>query len=89
MRELHLRIRGKVQGVFFRATVHRWAQQLHIQGYVENAPDGEVVVVAQGKQEALEHLKKQCRQGPENAHVEEVIESWRPIQKQYTQFEIR
>jgi acylphosphatase len=42
-----------VQGVFYRATAARRAQELGIQGYARNLADGRVEVLACGQEEAV------------------------------------
>jgi acylphosphatase len=49
---------GRVQGVFYRATVQRHARALRIVGYARNLPDGRVEVLACGTEEALEAFVK-------------------------------
>jgi acylphosphatase len=44
---------GRVQGVFYRATAARRAQELKIRGYARNRPDGRVEVLACGTEEAV------------------------------------
>jgi acylphosphatase len=44
---------GRVQGVFYRATAARRAQELNIRGYARNLPDGRVEVLAYGAEEAV------------------------------------
>jgi acylphosphatase len=41
---------GRVQGVFYRATAVRRAQELGIHGYARNLPDGRVEVLACGEE---------------------------------------
>ena len=47
-------VSGRVQGVFYRATVARRARELGIDGYAENLADGRVEVLACGSPAALE-----------------------------------
>jgi acylphosphatase len=47
-------VSGRVQGVFYRATVARRARELGIDGYARNLPDGRVEVLACGPAAALE-----------------------------------
>jgi acylphosphatase len=47
-------IAGRVQGVFYRGTAARRAQELTIRGYARNLPDGRVEVLAYGDEEAVE-----------------------------------
>jgi len=44
---------GRVQGVFYRATAARRAQELGIVGHARNLPDGRVEVLACGPGEAV------------------------------------
>ena len=44
---------GRVQGVFYRATAARRAQELGISGYARNLPDGRVEVVACGDDDTV------------------------------------
>jgi acylphosphatase len=45
---------GRVQGVYYRATAQRRAQQLGIGGYARNLPDGSVEVLACGEEQAVQ-----------------------------------
>ena len=63
-------IRGRVQGVGFRAFVRRQAQLLRLRGWVRNRPDGSVEVLAGGPGPALELLAVRLSSGPPGARVE-------------------
>jgi acylphosphatase len=65
-------ISGRVQGVFFRDTTRRRAQQRGVSGWVRNCPDGSVEAVFEGEREDVEGLIDFCRVGPRGAHVERV-----------------
>jgi len=62
-------IRGRVQGVGYRAWVVEAATLLGVRGWVRNRRDGAVEVFAQGEALALESLVSQCRRGPSAARV--------------------
>jgi acylphosphatase len=66
-------VRGRVQGVWFRASTQQQAQQLAIRGWAKNLPDGAVEVAACGEGDALERLREWLWQGPELAQVSEVV----------------
>jgi acylphosphatase len=66
-------IKGRVQGVFFRASTRRVAESLGITGHAINLPDGDVEVLACGEPEALEQLGEWLHAGPTNARVDKVI----------------
>ncbi len=51
-------VSGRVQGVFYRATVAQQARSLAIKGYARNLPDGRVEVLACGDAAALEELER-------------------------------
>jgi acylphosphatase len=65
-------VHGFVQGVFFRDSVRRLAQQRGVAGWVANRPDGAVEAVFEGDPEAVERLVDFCREGPRGAWVDSV-----------------
>lgn len=67
-----IKIFGLVQGVFFRHSAKMEAEKLGLVGYVKNAPDGSVGIVACGGEEKLKEFINWCRQGPDLANVEKV-----------------
>ncbi len=69
-------VRGRVQGVGFRAFVRRQALDLKLDGYAENLPDGRVEVVAEGDRRELEHFLVMLRKGPPHADVAGVEVDW-------------
>jgi acylphosphatase len=62
-------VRGRVQGVGFRAFVRRHAAALQLRGWVANRSDGAVDVLAWGPRAALEQLLAQLDRGPAGARV--------------------
>jgi acylphosphatase len=72
----HVRVRGCVQGVFFRAETRERARSLGIHGWVTNARDGSVEAVLEGDRERVELLLRWFRRGPSGATVEDVEVSW-------------
>jgi len=68
----HILIKGRVQGVGFRANTRRKAYQLGIKGWVRNLRDGRVEAVAEGKKEAINELIRWCHRGPSMARVTDV-----------------
>lgn len=55
---LELVVRGRVQGVYFRASTRDEARRLGLTGWVRNEPDGSVRVLAEGPRAALEALQR-------------------------------
>lgn len=68
----HLKIFGRVQGVFFRESMGREAQRLDITGWVRNCRDGTVEAMIQGTPAAVAAMTEWARVGPERAQVERV-----------------
>ncbi len=71
-RRVSLRIRGKVQGVFFRESTRQEATRLGLTGWVRNRDDGSVEAVAEGEPAALEEFIRWCHRGPQAARVTDV-----------------
>ena len=63
---------GRVQGVFFRDSVRRRAQQHEVAGWVSNRWDGAVEAVFEGDTDAVERLVRFMHEGPRGAAVERV-----------------
>lgn len=68
----HVIVRGRVQGVGFRAGVHDQAQRLGLVGWARNRADGSVEVEAEGDHDNVDDLLEWLRTGPRGASVETV-----------------
>ncbi len=64
-----LMVRGRVQGVGYRAGCCRRANELGLSGWVRNLPDGSVEVEAEGLPQHLAELVLWCEKGPLRAQV--------------------
>jgi acylphosphatase len=73
MPTVHLLVKGRVQGVSFRASAKEEADQLSITGWVRNTPEGHVEITATGNDAALKAFTTWCRRGPAHAHVTELL----------------
>ena len=67
---LHVVIRGKVQGVGYRAFVEDEAALRGLEGWVRNRRDGSVEAVFSGAPDDVEQMIEACRRGPWSASVE-------------------
>jgi acylphosphatase len=85
----HLKIRGRVQGVYYRASMVREAQDLGLTGWVMNCADGSVESVAEGARSALDALIAWCRQGPSGARVDQVEIHWQVPQRGFSGFVVK
>ena len=72
MKHYNIRVKGTVQGVWYRDSARRKALELGVNGFVRNEDDGSVYIEAEGEEEALKKLTDWCRKGPERAQVDEV-----------------
>ena len=72
----HIRIHGRVQGVYYRASMAQQAVKAGIVGWVRNCEDGSVESIAEGSRAAIESLLAWCRQGPPGSRVERVDVTW-------------
>lgn len=84
---LRVLIRGKVQGVGFRAATVRQAHGLRIGGWVRNLDDGRVEALLQGEHAALDRMLSWLLQGPPAARVAEVTHDEVQTQRHYDRFE--
>jgi acylphosphatase len=69
---VHLRISGRVQGVWYRGWAVETATALGLDGWVRNRRDGTVEAVAAGDAAQVEAFIKACRDGPPAARVDDV-----------------
>jgi acylphosphatase len=73
-------VRGRVQGVGYRAFAQRSAQELGLSGYARNLDDGSVEVYAAGPAEKLAELAPLLHRGPRWADVRGVEEQEATVQ---------
>ena len=73
MATLHLTIKGEVQGVFYRATAKKIADELGVTGWIKNTEEGNVEALVTGSQPQLEKFISWCKEGPAKAKVFEVV----------------
>jgi acylphosphatase len=72
MPTVHLIIKGKVQGVFYRASAREKAEETGVSGWVKNTAAGDVEITASGPGKNLQEFITWCRQGPPNAVVTDI-----------------
>jgi acylphosphatase len=80
--------RGRVQGVGFRYTTVRIAAEYEVTGYVQNLPDGQVLVVAEGRPNKLDtfldKLKTEMAPYIRDAHV-----ATSPASEEFDSFDVK
>lgn len=68
----HVTIRGRVQGVGYRAWVEHQATARGLEGWVRNRRDGSVEAVFAGPEDVVSKVIAACRRGPSSARVDGV-----------------
>lgn len=86
-KHFNIKIYGLVQGIFFRATAKKLADDLGIVGFAENKPDGSVYIEAEGEENKLNKFVKWCNKGPQMAQVEKILVTEGKL-KNFSKFEV-
>lgn len=89
---LQIRIYGRVQGVYYRASTQEYARSLGLVGWVKNRADGSVELVAYDSHtpttssNTYVKLQSWCQQGPTHARVTHIESTWLDIQQDWSEF---
>lgn len=89
MMEMRVYFKGKVQGVFFRASVKKHAKILGINGFVKNLADGSVELRAVAEKELLESFLKKIEKDHGHAQITSKEVHYFPGFTKYNDFSIR
>ena len=73
---VHAIVRGRVQGVGYRAETQQQGRMLGLVGWVRNLPDGSVELEAEGPRAALDALLAWAALGPPGARVDALETRW-------------
>jgi len=84
----HILVYGQVQGVFFRRTAQKKAEEMEIVGLARNRRDGSVELIAQGDKKTVEKFIKWCEAGSPLAKVDNVEVEWKHNLEEFEGFEI-
>ena len=86
----HIWVRGRVQGVGFRAYVEYSARQIGcLTGWVRNVGYDTVEALAEGERKNVEHLIRAMNQGPRGSRVDESKVEWETPTGEFVQFGVR
>lgn len=88
-KRVELHIRGRVQGVFFRAATQREARRLGLTGWVKNRTDGSILICAEGEENSIRELTSWAHHGPSAARVDHVEVRWRGYTGDHPDFAIQ
>jgi len=85
----HVVIKGRVQGVWFRASAMEQARRAGVSGWVRNRPDGTVEAVFEGERASVMQVLAWCYRGPSSAQVTGVDVEWQQPTGEFFGFNIR
>jgi len=86
----HIRVKGRVQGVGFRAHVEYRARQIGgLTGWVRNVGYDTVEAVAEGDRERVERLIEEMKQGPRASRVDESKVEWEEPTGEFDRFGVK
>ncbi len=85
----HIWVRGRVQGVGFRAYAESIAWQLGIKGWVRNVGHDTVEAVAEGERDKIERFIHWMKEGPRASRVVESNVEWEEPTGEFTDFDVR
>ncbi len=81
-------IKGRVQGVFFRAYTRDAAIEAGVRGWVRNLPDGRVEALFEGDTAAVDRMVAWCHEGSPHSRVEAVEVHEEIYKGEYDRFDI-
>lgn len=87
-KRVHLIVRGRVTGVYFRASAQREARRLGITGWVKNRNDGSIEIMAEGEEDSVKEIVGWAHHGPSAARVDSVDVRWRSYMGEFADFRI-
>ena len=85
----HVWVKGRVQGVGFRAHVEFYARQIGVAGWVRNVGWGTVEAVAEGKRGDVERFIEMMKEGPRASRVDESRVEWEDVTGEFQEFGVR
>lgn len=89
VKQVHILLSGRVQGVGFRYFACHQAEELHILGWVKNTRDGRVEIEASGETQQVDTFIFRMKTGPARAMVTTVTVSNLSPERTFTSFTIR
>ena len=88
-KRVHLVVRGKVQGVYFRQGMKETAEKNNVLGWVRNLPDDQVEAILEGNDSNVDAVIDWARLGPAGAIVDEMKNTEENYTGKFSEFEIR
>jgi acylphosphatase len=86
----HIWVKGRVQGVGFRAHVEYSARQIgRVSGWVRNVGYDTVEAVVEGMREDVARFIEMMKQGPSMSRVDESMVEWEDVTGEFREFGVR
>src|ERR1700679_934894 len=85
-KRVHVIVRGRVTGVFFRAATQREARRLGGTGWVKTRPAEKVEILAEGEEESIREIVSWAHHGPSAARVDDIDVRWRGYTGEFSDF---
>ena len=86
---VHVWVKGRVQGVGFRAHVEYSARQIGVTGWVRNVGYDTVEAVAEGESEDVNLFIAMMKQGPRSSRVDESTVEWETPTGEFQEFGVK
>ena len=87
---VHVWVKGRVQGVGFRAYVEYAARDIGgLTGWVRNVGYDTVEAIAEGERDKVELFIEQMKQGPRMSRVDESRVEWEDVTGEFREFGVR
>jgi len=85
---VHVLIRGKVQGVFFRQALKVFAIKNNVYGWVRNLKDKRVEAVLEGDSKSINSVIEWTRIGPANSRVDDIEVNNEEFKNEFPMFDV-
>jgi acylphosphatase len=86
---VHVWVKGRVQGVGFRAHVEYYANQIGVTGWVRNVGWDTVEAIAEGKRGNVERFIEMVKEGPRMSRVDESKVEWEDVTGEFREFGVK
>jgi len=87
---VHIWVKGRVQGVGFRAHVEYEARQISgLTGWVRNVGYDTVEAVSEGEKSKVDHFIEMMKQGPRISRVDESRVEWEAVTGEFREFGVK
>jgi acylphosphatase len=86
---VHIRVRGRVQGVGFRVFVLQSATMHRLTGWVRNVGYNQVETIAEGPRPILERFLEVVKTGPRASRVDEADVEWETPTGEFHRFDVK